>query len=102
MLTGIQRPSFKGYPYHKVQCANAAQAKKLMSEMQAKLNIDCYSGSKGSEIMVQSMQNTKDVKAMLDCMNKVSEQRSPVNDILNVYRKFNKKQPDSPTVNVRL
>ena len=103
MLTGIQGLSFKGYPpYYKVKCIDTNQANKLMHEMEAALkNIDYYKG-KGSEVMVQAMQNTKNVKAMLDCMEKVSKPKSPAENAANIYRSFDKKQPDPPKVNVRL
>lgn len=104
MLTGIQGLSFRGYPYYKIKCTDATQAKKLMSQMQAALKTtDYFSGSKGDEIIVKSMQNAQEVKAVLNCMSDVNKPKGTVGEILNTYSKFKRKE-DQPVqiVNVRL
>ncbi len=101
MLTGIQGPSFRG-GYYKIKCTDTAQAKKLMSEMQAKLRAaDYIQGSKSDEIIIKATQNAHDAKAVMECMNEASRPKSTVNNVLDTYRKFQKDQP-VPKVNVRL
>lgn len=103
MLTGISGPSFSGM-YHKIKCTDATQAKQLMAKMQTALKTTDYlSGTKGDEIIIKTMQNTRDVKAMMQCMGEVNKPKSTTVNAIGIYKKFDKKYlPPPPEVNVRL
>lgn len=96
------QPSF-GAKYHKIQCVDTEQAKKLIVEMQAAMkNATIVKGSGKRDVIISSMRNPKETAEALRCMKNVCDKK-PINTAYaaELYKRIYKGEPETK-VNVLL